>query len=51
MSENNDSTTPKAENTFQMQAFAWQLELLTRVMKNLKDEMASMIKIIMGYTD
>jgi len=44
MSKNNDPTTPKMNNTFQMQAFAQQLELLTRVMKDMKDEMASMIQ-------
>ena len=33
---------PKVNNTFQMQAFTQQLELLTRVTKDLKDEMALM---------
>jgi len=42
MSENNDFVTPKVSNTFQIQAFTKQLKLLTRVMKDLKDDMASM---------
>jgi hypothetical protein len=48
MSENNDSTTPKMDNTFQIQAFTKQLELLTRVMKKLKDDMDSIKKHISG---
>jgi hypothetical protein len=42
MFENNESTKPKIKNTFQMQAFVHQLELLTGVMKDMKDEMTSM---------
>jgi hypothetical protein len=42
MSENNDSTTLKMDYTFQMQAFTKQLELLARVIKELKDDMDSM---------
>jgi len=42
MFENNESTKPKIKNTFQMQAFVQQLELLTGVMKDMKDEMALM---------
>jgi hypothetical protein len=34
--------TPKVNNIFQIQAFTQQLELLTRVTKYLKDEMALM---------
>ena len=34
--------TSKSDNTFQMQAFAKQLELLTGVTKDMKDEMVSM---------
>jgi hypothetical protein len=48
MSENSDSTTPKMDNTFQIQAFTKQLELLTRVMKKLKDDMDSIKKHISG---
>jgi hypothetical protein len=32
--------TPKMDNSFQMQVFAQQLELLIRMMKDLKEEMA-----------
>ena len=42
ISRNNDSVTPKVNNIFQIQAFTQQLELLTRVTKDLKDEMALM---------
>jgi len=42
MSKNNESMTPKADDTFQMQIFAQQLEMLTNVMKDLKDEMTLM---------
>jgi len=34
--------TPNANNTFQIQPFTKQFKLLTRVMKDLKDDMASM---------
>jgi hypothetical protein len=34
--------TSKSNNTFQMQAFAKQLELLTGVTKDMKDEMVLM---------
>lgn len=39
MSKNNEFMTSKADDTFQMQVFAQQLELLTKVMKDLRDEM------------
>jgi hypothetical protein len=42
MSKNNESTTQKMNNTFQIQVFTKQLELLTRVTKDLKYEMALM---------
>jgi len=34
--------TPNANNSFQIQPFTKQFKLLTRVMKDLKDDMASM---------
>ena len=34
--------TPNTNNTFQIQPFTKQFKLLTRVMKDLKDDMASM---------
>jgi hypothetical protein len=40
--------TLKANNTFQIQTFTKQLEQLTRVIKNLKDDMASMQQHISG---
>jgi len=40
--------TLKVDNTFQMQAFTKQLKLLTRVMKELKDDMDSMNYQISG---
>jgi hypothetical protein len=49
MSKNNKSTTPKADDTFQMQVFAQQLEMLTKVMKDLKDEMTLMRQKIEGW--
>jgi hypothetical protein len=42
MSENNDSATLIVDNTFQMQAFTKPLELLARVIKELKDDIDSM---------
>jgi hypothetical protein len=42
MFKNNEPTTPKADDTFLMQVFAQQLELLTKVMKDLKDEITLM---------
>jgi len=42
MSKNNESATQKINNTFQIQVFTTQLELLTRVTKDLKDEMVLM---------
>jgi hypothetical protein len=36
------SVTSKANNNFQIQAFTKQLELLTRVMNDLKDDIALM---------
>jgi uncharacterized membrane protein YgaE (UPF0421/DUF939 family) len=46
MSENSDFMTPKMNDTFQIQAFTKQFELLTKVMKKLKDDMDSMKKHI-----
>jgi hypothetical protein len=40
MFENHEQMTPKMDNSFQMQVFAQQLELLIRMMKDLKEEMA-----------
>jgi hypothetical protein len=42
MSKNNESVTQKINNTFQIKVFTTQLELLTRVTKDLKDEMVLM---------
>jgi hypothetical protein len=40
--------TPKMDNSFQMQVFAQQLELLIRMMKDLKEEMALVRKLYKG---
>jgi hypothetical protein len=42
MSKNNDSAILKADNTFQIPAFSKQLKLITKVMKDLEDEMTLM---------
>jgi len=39
---NNDSVTPKVNNTFHIQTFTQQLELLTKMKKDLINEMALM---------
>jgi len=41
MSENNESTTQNADVAFQFRAIGQQLELLSRMYKDLKDEVNS----------